>query len=79
VAEIYLVVVGNEIFEELRMPVVPAKGDELELHSLTGGRSPHHGVTVSRIEWVMDQTSRVIYPRLKVIRRVWPEEVTRGA
>lgn len=68
-AEIYLIVTGDEIYEELRMPLVPAKGDILELHSLTGGRSPEHRVIVSAIEWVMDQQSRIMYPRLKVVRR----------
>jgi hypothetical protein len=68
VAEIYLVVTGAEIFEELRMPLVPARGDILELNSLTGGRNPLRRVVVSEIVWVMDQQSRVIYPRLTVRR-----------
>jgi hypothetical protein len=65
VAEIYLVVVGRDIYVELRMPVVPGKGDYLDLNSLTGGATKNR-VIVERVEWVMDQQSRIMYPRLTV-------------
>jgi hypothetical protein len=57
--------VGRDIYVELRMPLVPAKGDILELHSLTGGATKNR-VIVERVEWVMDQQSRIMYPRLTV-------------
>lgn len=50
---------GHEIFETIRMPEIPRKGDLLWLNSLTSGRCPVTEVIVSRVEWARDQTARI--------------------
>jgi hypothetical protein len=48
---------GRDIFEKVRMPVVPRKGDHIWLSSLTMGRADVSDVVVSRVEWARDQTA----------------------
>jgi len=50
-------ITGHDIFEHLRMPEVPRKGDILWLSSLTRGSSEVVEVIVSKVEWARDQTA----------------------
>lgn len=54
---IYVRVQGHDIYETLRMPEVPRKGDLLWLESLTQGRCKVVEVVVSKVEWSRDQTA----------------------
>lgn len=50
---------GRDIYEEVRFPEVPRKGDILWLSSLTMGRSDVVEVMVSKVEWARDQVAWV--------------------
>lgn len=50
-----VIIDGRDIYEQIRMPVVPRKGDILWLSSLTYGHSDVREVVVSRVEWSRDQ------------------------
>jgi hypothetical protein len=63
---IYVIIKGNDVYETLRMPQVPSKGDILWLSSLTRGRSKYLEAQVSRIEWAMDQRSGTVTAWLTV-------------
>lgn len=52
-------ITGNDIYETVRFPEVPRKGDILWLESLTLGRSKVKEVIVSKVEWARDQTNWV--------------------
>lgn len=46
---------GHDIYETVRFPEVPRKGDILWLSSLTKGHSDVAEVMVSKVEWARDQ------------------------
>jgi hypothetical protein len=50
-------ILGDGIYETMRLPEVPRKGDILWLASLTMGRSNVPEVVVSKVEWARDQTA----------------------
>jgi len=56
---IHVTIEGDGIYEHLRMPVVPRKGEVLWLTSLIGHseRIPNE-VLVSKVTWARDQTVR---------------------
>ena len=54
---IYVRIQGHDIFETLRMPEVPRKGDLLWLESLTRGGCKVTEVIVSKVEWSRDQSA----------------------
>ena len=49
---------GKGIYEHLRMPEVPRKGDHLWLASLFSRSDLPTDVLVSKVEWARDQTAR---------------------
>jgi hypothetical protein len=56
---IHVVIKGHDIYESMRMPAVPRKGDILWLQSLSLGRSDVVEVIVSKVEWARDHTAWV--------------------
>lgn len=59
---------GHDIYEQVRLPFVPRKGDILWLGSLTRGRVKVPEVIVSKVEWAMDQTTGEVHVWLTVRR-----------
>lgn len=70
---------GKDIYETLRMPAIPRKGDRLWLSSLCSRSDLPNDVIVSKVEWARDQTARFTDREnegiqvLLTVRRVPPE------
>lgn len=58
---------GSEIYTWIGFPVVPRKGDILDMGSLTSGVTKGRFI-VSTVEWFMEQHTRTVYPHLTVRR-----------
>ena len=58
---------GRDIHEWMRFPTVPRRGDILLMGSLTRG-VVKADVMVVKVEWVMEQSSSVVYPWVTVRR-----------
>lgn len=64
-----VIISGKDLHYDLMMPEAPRKGDFLWISSLTrGAYSKIYEAQVSKVEWVMDQTSGVISAWLTVRR-----------